>query len=98
MKNKQPELRFVSDFPREATLQLLLDAHTLYMELREEKQRNQHISIDEAAELLRLPAKKVLQLVQEGHIKQPADGVVSRYHVVRVLFELKQAELFNSIG
>lgn len=98
MKNNQPELRFVSDFPKEVTLQLLLDAHTLYLELREEKQRNLQISAEDAAELLQFPVRKVIQLVQEGHIKQSPEGSLSRYHVVRVLFELKQAELFNSIG
>ncbi|MFN9596694.1 MAG: hypothetical protein ACK560_07885 [Bacteroidota bacterium] len=98
MKGNQPELRFVSNFPKEDTLQLLLDAHTLYLELREEKQRNLHVSLEEAATLLDFPVRKVQQLIQEGHLKQSKDGSVSRYHVVRVLFELKQAELFNSIG
>ncbi|MFM7175824.1 MAG: hypothetical protein ACKO0X_00205, partial [Bacteroidota bacterium] len=66
--------------------------------LREEKQRNLHVSLEEAATLLDFPVRKVQQLIQEGHLKQSKDGSVSRYHVVRVLFELKQAELFNSIG
>jgi hypothetical protein len=98
MKNAQPEFRFVSNFPTEATLQLLLDAHTLYTELREEKQRNRFIAVEEACDLLGFPSKKIQQLVSEGHLKQGNDGTISRYHVIRVLFELKQAELFNSIG
>ncbi len=45
MKGNQPELRFVSNFPKEDTLQLLLDAHTLYLELREEKQRSAYLTL-----------------------------------------------------
>jgi len=97
MKPSQPTLRFVTNFPSEQTLQLLLDAHTLFIELKEEKQRQSKVSIDEAADLLGVPSKKVLQLVDDGHLKQSKEGLLLRYYVIRVLFELKQAELFESI-
>jgi excisionase family DNA binding protein len=97
-KGAQPELRFVTNFPTEQTLQLLLDAHTLFIELKEEKQRQSMISLEEASDLLELPSKKIQQLVEDGHLKQLSDGRLYRYHVIRILFELKQAELFESIG
>jgi excisionase family DNA binding protein len=97
MKPVQPTLRFVTNFPTELTLQLLLDAHTLFSELKEEKQRQSRVSVDEAADLLGVPSRKVTQLIEEGHLKQSSDGQLVRYHVIRVLFELKQAELFESI-
>lgn len=97
MRPNQPTLRFVTNFPTEQTLQLLLDAHTLFMELKEEKQRQSKVSMEEAADLLGVPVRKVTQLAEEGHLKQTKDGLLLRYYVIRVLFELKQAELFESI-
>ncbi|MEY3342740.1 MAG: hypothetical protein RL090_424 [Bacteroidota bacterium] len=97
MLPNQPTLRFVTNFPTEQTLQLLLDAHTLFLELKEEKHRQSKVSLDEAADLLGVPARKVTQLVEEGHLKQAKDGQLIRYYVIRVLFEIKQAELFESI-
>jgi hypothetical protein len=97
MNSSQAELQFFPDFPSKQTLKLLLQWHALYAEIQWEKQRLTLISTDDAIQLLDIPSRKLNQLIREGYLKQKTDGRIYKYQVLQLIFEIKQAELFESI-
>ena len=97
MSGSQSEFKFFTNFPSKETLKLLLEWQALYAEVQTERQRMSLISADTAMQLLGIPARKLNQYVKEGFLKQKPDGRIIKYQVMKLIFEMKQAELFESI-
>ena len=93
----QGELQFLTNFPSKETLKLLLEGHSLYQEMKSEQKRMSLISTETAEQLLGIPARKLNQFAKEGFLKVSPDGRFIKYHVVKLLFEMKQEELFASM-
>jgi hypothetical protein len=98
MSGSQSEIKFFTNFPTKETLKLLLEWQTLYAEVQSERQRMTLISAENAMSLLGIPARKLNQFVKDGFLKQKSDGRIFKYQVIKLLFEMKQAELFESIN
>jgi len=97
MTGSQGEIKFFTDFPSKETLKLLLEWQALYSEMQAERQRMTLIPADTAMNLLGIPARKLNQYIKEGFLKQKPDGRIFKYQVMKLLFEVKQAELHQSI-
>lgn len=97
MSSEQGELKFFTSFPSRETLKLLLEWHALYTEMHAEQKRMSLITPESAMQLLGIPARKLQQFVSEGFLKEKPDGKLFKYQVLKLLFEMKQAELYDSI-
>jgi len=97
MSGSQSEIKFFTNFPSKETLKYLLEWQALYAEVQAERQRMTLIPAETAMHLLGIPARKLNQYVKEGFLKQKTDGRIFKYQVMKLLFEMKQAELFESI-
>jgi hypothetical protein len=93
----QGELNFLTNFPSKQTLKLLLEWHTLYAEVQSEQKKMTMISEELASQLLGIPPRKLHQYADEGLLKTNPGGRFFKYHVLKLLFEMKQTELFDSI-
>ncbi|MBK6643858.1 MAG: hypothetical protein KBH11_00225 [Bacteroidia bacterium] len=98
MKSEQGELKFFATFPSKETLRLLLEWHALYEELQLEKKRMSLCTETDAIKLLDIPARKLHQYVKEGYLKRKPSGEFFKYQVIKLLFEVKQEELYQSIS
>ena len=97
MAGSQGEIKFFTNFPSKETLKLLLEWRALYAETQVERKKLSLISTTTALSLLDIPARKLNQYIKDGYIKQKPDGRVFKYQVLGILFEMKQAELYDSI-
>ena len=93
----QGELNFLTNFPSKQTLKLLLEWHALYAEVQTEQKKMSLIKTETAEQLLGIPSRKLHQYVEEGLLKVNRDGMYYKYHVLKLIFEMKQAELFDSM-
>lgn len=93
----QGELNFLTNFPSKQTLKLLLEWHALYAEVQSEQSKMSLIKTETAEQLLGIPARKLHQYVEEGLLKLNRDGLFYKYHVLKLIFEMKQTELFDSM-
>jgi hypothetical protein len=93
----QGELNFLTNFPSKETLKLLLELHALNSEMKSEQKRMSLISEETAEQLLGIPPRKLHQYAKEGFLKVGPDGKFSKYYVIKLLFEMKQEELFDSM-
>jgi len=94
----QAELKFFSNFPSKETLKLLLEWQALYVEVQAERKRLSTIPQSEAMRMLDIPARKLTQYIKEGYLKEKPSGEIYKYQVLKLLFEMKQEELFQSIN
>ncbi len=94
----QAELKFFSNYPSKETLKLLLEWQALYAEVQAERKRLSTIPQAEAMKLLDIPARKLTQYIKEGYLKEKPSGEIYKYQVLKLLFEMKQEELFQSIN
>ncbi len=93
----QGELNFLTNFPSKETLKHLLELHSLYHEMKSEQKRMSLISTETAEQLLGIPSRKLHQFAKEGFLKVNSDGRFIKYYIVKLLFEMKQEELFASM-
>ncbi len=75
-----------------------MEWQALYAEVQAERKRMSTIPQTEALRLLDLPARKLTQYIKEGYLKEKPSGEIFKYQVLKLLFEMKQEELFQSIS